>query len=449
MKNSNLLLVMLLLVLTMVVTACGGAAASPTAVPAAPTAATDMETEATMAPEMEATMAPEMEATMAPEATEASGDTGGTSDTTLLIWADEARASVLEPIVAGFEEEYGVNVEIQQLQFGDIRDQLGVAGPAGEGPDILLGAHDWMGQLVVNGLLAPIDLGGKQDLFVENAVSAMTYEGQLYGMPVQTENVALVRNTDLVPDAPATWDDLIAACEAIQDEVEVCFAQQQGDPYHFFPIQSSFGGRVFGTTADGSYDPEMVEIDSEGSLAAAEFFQQLIADGYVTAGTDGATAEGLFDNGQAAFMITGPWAVSRLTEAGVPFEFSAIPAGTEPAAPFLGVQGFMVSAFSEDPILAQTFLTEYIATDEVMTELVSADPRPSAYISVRETQDDPILAAFGEAGAAGLPMPSIPEMGSVWSSWGDALTLIQTGGETADTAFTNAAEQIRTAIAGQ
>ena len=33
-----------------------------------------------------------------------------------------------------------------------------VAGPAGEGPDIIIGAHDWLGELVTNGLLAPIDL---------------------------------------------------------------------------------------------------------------------------------------------------------------------------------------------------------------------------------------------------------------------------------------------------
>ena len=32
--------------------------------------------------------------------------------------------------------------------------------------------------------------------------------------------------------------------------------------------------------------------------------------------------------------------------------------------------------------------------------------------------DDEILAGLGEAGAQGLPMPAIPEMGSVWSFWG-------------------------------
>lgn len=439
MKNRSLFLVVLLLVVSMIVTACGSAAT--------PTAETGGETVApTEAPAEEpmATEAPAEE----PMATEAPADTGD-GDVGLLIWADNLRAEGFGTLITDFEEEYGVNVEVQVLQFGDIRDQLGVAGPAGEGPDILIGAHDWLGQLVVNGLLAPVDLGDKAELFLPNSLDAMSYNGQLYGLPVQTENVALVRNTALVPDAPATWDDLKAACDAIADEIEVCLAQQQGDPYHFFGIQTSFGGRVFGTNADGSYNPDAVEMDSEGSLAAAEFFQSMVDDGYVVAGTDGSTAEGLFDNSQAAFMITGPWALNRLKEVGVPYAFSPIPAGTEPGAPFLGVQGFMVSAFSEDPILAQTFLTEYLATDEAMTSLIAGDPRPSAFISVRETQDDPDLAAFGAAGEAALPMPSIPEMGSVWSAWGDALTLIQTGGETADTAFKNAAEQIRTSIAGE
>ena len=33
--------------------------------------------------------------------------------------------------------------------------------------------------------------------------------------------------------------------------------------------------------------------------------------------------------------------------------------------PFLGVQGFMVSAFAKDPLLPQIFLTDFVATEEV------------------------------------------------------------------------------------
>src|SRR5690554_5334235 len=77
---------------------------------------------------------------------------------TLLIWADEVRSKVLLEIADTFQSEYGIPVRIQELGFGDIRDTMNVAAPAGEGPDILIGAHDWLGQMVTNGLLEPIDL---------------------------------------------------------------------------------------------------------------------------------------------------------------------------------------------------------------------------------------------------------------------------------------------------
>ncbi len=36
----------------------------------------------------------------------------------------------------------------------------------------------------------------------------MSYEGQLYGVPYAIENIALLRNIDLVPEAPATFEEL-------------------------------------------------------------------------------------------------------------------------------------------------------------------------------------------------------------------------------------------------
>jgi maltose/maltodextrin transport system substrate-binding protein/arabinogalactan oligomer/maltooligosaccharide transport system substrate-binding protein len=44
-------------------------------------------------------------------------------------------------------------------------------------------------------------------------------------------------------------------------------------------------------------------------------------------------------------------------------------------------------------------------------------------------------------------MPAIPEMSSVWTAWGDAITLVAQGQVTAEEAFTTAGEQIRTLIA--
>lgn len=372
---------------------------------------------------------------------------------TLLIWADETRAAVIEELGASFEEEYGVTLEVQQLGFGDIRDQLRIAGPAGEGPDVIIGAHDWLGELVLNGLVAPIDLGDTAENFLPVTIQAFTYEGQLYGVPYALENIALYRNTDLVPEAPATWEEVRAISEEINsaDAETYGFIRQEGDPYHFYPIQTAFGGYVFGRDDEGNYNPEDVGIDNEGSVAALQWVTDMIDAGLIPTGLDGAAAEALFMEGKAGMYISGPWNLDRFTDAGVPIAVSPIPAaeeGGEPGAPFLGVQGFMISAFSEQPLLAQAFLTDFVASEEVQTAIASAEgARPSAYASVAEATENEFYAAFGEAGAAGQPMPAIPAMSAVWTDWGNAVTLAMQGEQTAEEAFTTAAETIRETIA--
>ncbi len=67
------------------------------------------------------------------------------------VWADDLRLEALEVVEPAFEEEYGVELLLEEVGFGDIRRLFLIAGPAGEGPDIIVGAHDWLGELVASG----------------------------------------------------------------------------------------------------------------------------------------------------------------------------------------------------------------------------------------------------------------------------------------------------------
>jgi maltose/maltodextrin transport system substrate-binding protein/arabinogalactan oligomer/maltooligosaccharide transport system substrate-binding protein len=368
----------------------------------------------------------------------------------LVIWVDDSRAPIIEELGVAFEEEFGVAVVVQELEFGDIRDQLKTAGPAGEGPDMIIGAHDWLGELAVNGLLAEIDVTDIADQFLPAAMDAFVYDGVQYGLPYAAENVAFVRNTDLVPEAPATWDDVRAISEQLvaDGEAQYGYIIQDNDPYHFFPVQTAFGGYVFGVTESG-YDAEDVGIDSEGAIAAATWLEGMVADGLMPTGVDYDVMHTLFGAGDAAMIITGPWAIPMIEESGVPFEVSGLPGGADGTTgkPFLGVQGFMISAFSENQILAEAFLFDYIATEETMASIYSSDPRPPAFLAVRESLEDEIMNGFVAAGAEGLAMPAIPEMSSVWSAWGGAMELVRTGELSGAEAFGDAGEQIRTLIA--
>lgn len=464
MKKNLWLMVSLFAVLMFVLAACGGGANETTnnggnevANNGGNEAAEEPTEEAAEEPteEMEEPteeVAEEPTEEVAAEATEAPTpaviDTGAEEfDTFITIWADDTRAPILAELAIPFQETYSVGLRVEQV--ADIRDQFVIAAPAGEGPDIILGAHDWLGQLVSSGLLAPVDLGEKESAFTELSLTGFTYDGQLYGMPYATENLAFFYNTDLVPEPPTTWDELVTMGTALQEAGEVTWGLAlTGTTYDAFPLQTAFGGYIFGRDANGNYNPNDIGIDSEGMIASGDWITENVASGFLSDNTDWDTAHTLFETGEVPFLMAGPWALDRIRTSGIPYAITNFPAAAQAGQPFAGVQGFMINALSENVLLAQAFLTEFVATDEVMTELFIAGNRPSAFITVLEATDDPDLAAFGEAGADAVLMPAIPEMGSVWGSWGDAFTLIIQGEQTAEEALTVGAAQIRELVAG-
>jgi arabinogalactan oligomer / maltooligosaccharide transport system substrate-binding protein len=315
-------------------------------------------------------------------------------DATLRIWADDTRSAILAPLAAAFLAEYNVEVIIEEV--ANIRDQFIIAAPAGEGPDITIIAHDQAGQLVASGLLAPIDLGAKAGDFVDIAVGAFTFGGQLYGMPYATENLAFFYNTDLVDTAPETWDELVVKGLELQDADMVDWGfVLSGTTYDAFPLMTSQGAYIFGRDDAGNWLPNDIGIGGEGMIAAGELMREWIDVGFMSTNTDWDTAHSLFETGEVPWLMAGPWALDRIRAAGVPYAIADFPDG---GAPFLGVQGFIVNALSENQLLAQAFLTEFVATPEIMYQLYEAGNRPPAYIPALELVTDEDMAAFGSAG---------------------------------------------------
>src|SRR5262249_26656448 len=121
--------------------------------------------------------------------------------------------------------------------------------------------------------------------------------------------------------------------------------------------------------------------------------------------------------------------------------------GSQAARPFVGVQGFMVSKLSKNALLAQAFVTEFLATDDVMESLYKAQFGIPAWLPTRAKVTNADIDAFSAQVAVGDPMPAIPEMGSVWSAAGNALSLIFQQKAAPDQAMKDAAKSIRDAIA--
>jgi maltose-binding protein MalE len=237
--------------------------------------------------------------------------------------------------------------------------------------------------------------------------------------------------------------------EALQAEGTATYGMGlSGTTYDAYPLMTAFGGYIFGKDEAGNWNPEDLGVDSPGMIAAGQWLQDAVADGFISDNPDWDTAHVLFETGEVPFLMAGPWALERIQDSGIPFAITNFPSAEQDGYPFSGVQIFIVNAFSENPLLAQAFLTEFVATEEVMTDLYVAGNRPSAFQPVLDATDDPYLLAFGKAGENATAMPAIPEMGSVWGSWNDAIVLILQGEQTPEEALTVAGEQIRALIGG-
>ncbi|MEV4642147.1 maltose ABC transporter substrate-binding protein [Actinoplanes sp. NPDC049548] len=370
----------------------------------------------------------------------------------LVIWGDDKRAAALKPFADRFGQENGVTVEVQAISK-DQQTTFVTASQQGSGPDVMVGAHDWIGNLVQNGAIDPVQLTAEQQQGIApNALKAVTFNGQTYGVPYATENLALIRNTKLAPEAPATVEDLVKTGQKLKAEKkasEILCLQvgQNGDAYHLYPFFTSAGGYLFGRAANGDYDKKDLGVGKPESIAA---FQKIAGlgekgDGALKRSITVENSIATFTAGKCAFLVSGPWAITDAKKAKIAYDISPVPgfAGGKPAQPFLGVQTFYVAAKGKNKALAQEFVTNYVTTPELAVALYQAEPRPPALTAAFDQVKgaDPDLAKFLDAGKNAVPLPAIPEMATIWDPFGKAESAV-VGGADPKTALTAAAKTI-------
>ncbi|MCT1366302.1 MULTISPECIES: maltose ABC transporter substrate-binding protein [unclassified Microbacterium] len=348
---------------------------------------------------------------------------GGDSGGTLTVWVDAERVDALQGAADAYQEKTGVTVKLVGKSVDDMKDDFIQQVPTGKGPDVVMGAHDWLGELSTNGVVAPIELGDSSEDYLPVALQAATYAGTVYMLPYAVENIAVLRNADLVPEPATSFDDMVSKGTFVVEQ------GAEGNPYHLYPFQTAFDAPVFGTDDSGSYDPTDLQLGSEGGFAFADWLGAQGAAGTLNTDIDGEIAKQQFLDGTAAFWLTGPWNVGAATDAGINVEIDPIPSPTgETASPFAGVKGFFVSAESKNKVAANDFLVNYLGTEDVQLELFRAGNVLPALTAAADTAaSDPIIAGFQAVGADAVPMPAIPAMGAVWQFWGVAEAAIING----------------------
>lgn len=378
-----------------------------------------------------------------------SSDNSNDAAATLTIWADDTRFTQVETIAQDFTAKTGVKVDVVQKSESDMDTEFTTQVPTGNGPDLIVMAHDKLGALVSNGVVAPVDLGEAKSQFADVAVKGVTYNGQTYGVPYAIESVALVRNNALTKDEPKTYDDMIASGKTAGKQYPFVIQMgAEGDPYHFYGFQTSFGAPVFNMNADGEYTSELA-MGGSGGTDYANWLKAQGDAGIISPSITADIAKQAFLDGQAPYMVTGPWNVTAFREAGMDVSVLPIPsAGTQAAQPFVGVQMFYQSAKSANPVAAKQFFN-YLATPEAQTQMQKLGGRASAMPSVAEASDDQDIKDFSKVAESGALAPAIPAMGSVWNFWGQTEANIVSGAEAPAEGWATMITNINNAIASK
>lgn len=364
---------------------------------------------------------------------------------TLVIWADDDRAEALRPFAEKFAERHGIHVEFDGAGTADDRryDFLS-AVRGGKGPDIFVGEHQFAGEFVAAGAVVPIALPDPVRAgFEPLSIRAGTYDGQLYLLPHGITTVMLYRNTELVPEAPATIEDLVATGRRLvvdgkASEVLGLPVGEGGDLEHVYPLYTSAGGYLFATKDDGTADPAQPGLGTPASVAA---FRRLAELGETGSGAlqrylDLGKISGTVTDGRVPMVALHPFVMELLRPLSrATWAASPVPgfAGGRPARPLVRVQGFYLSSAAKNKALAEQFLLEVATTVEVQMALYAAWPMVPALATAIDVvvRADPDMVAVLDVARTGELVPSIPQMRKVWTPFGKAEAAVVGGGDPA------------------
>ncbi len=362
-------------------------------------------------------------------------------DGELLIWLGTNRdEAALQTVVDTFTEELGVPVKVEVVD--PVPEKFQQAAATGDGPDILLFAHDRFGEWADSGLIAPLTPSQEvMDGIIPTGWDAVTIGGRVWGYPVGVEAVGLIYNKALVPTPPATFEEIGPTV----GDGKASIMWDYNNTYFTFPMMAADGGFAFEKGEDGNYVGTETGVNNEGAIKGASVLRKMIDDGVMPKGVDFGVMDAAMAKGDVGMVINGPWSWGGYKDAGIDFGVAPIPSvNGSPSKPFVGVFAFAINAASPNKDLAVELLENYILTDEGLSTWNEAGHLGAlADISLGEQQaSDPNVAATLANVAAGVPMPSNPEMGAFWAAMGPALSNITSGAQDVEAALSDAEKRI-------
>ena len=418
--NNRLRFASLLAGVAILAAACGGSSATT-----APTTAPE-----SMAPE---SMAPESMAPESPSAAPLSGE--------ITLWHSYGSGG---GETGAFQKALGailvanpdLKVNVVEQPFSDIFTKWNTDVAAGGGPDMFVAPNDNLFSQADAGVLLDLTsaLEGQLDGFNQVALDGSKVDlGQgpkFYMVPESLKAVALWYDKSKVTTPPTTLDALMAGVK----DGSITLGLNQ-NAYHSYGFSGAYGGTLMDDTgkciADQGGWADAFKYQADLKAAGAKFY------------TDGNALKQDFQTGKLNAVIDGPWQTADFVKAlGDNAAVAPIPAGSAPANPLTGTDGWYINPNSANTDLAVALALQLVDTASEQTMTSDAGHVPAA---PGVTINSPVVQGFADAAAAGFPRPQRAEFNNYWGPFGDGLNLVLDKGEDPTTVIANACKTMNEA----
>ena len=354
---------------------------------------------------------------------------------------------ILRDIIEEFMKEYP-GIKVKLVNRPQMKEAFKAAVMVGKGPDLLTWAHDWTGEFVEAGMRRPFDdylTDSIKSVYLRSALSAATYKGHIWGLPWAAETVALVCNLKMVPKPPKSFGELKEIMEKYYNPTKGSYGiSYQVDPYFVSAWVHAFGGFYYNDTTGE------VGVGNANTIRGFKFFTDNIAK-YMYREDVGHEAQlRLFVEGRTPCIVTGPWDIPKVKEAGIRFSVTPLPA-IDPKhvpKPYSGIKLIWMSKLAKErgtDKAAALFALWFTLNSKVistLTEKAGFVPVNKFVLSMPKIKAIPGVYGYSLAVATSIPMPKSPQMSKVWGPVADAINAVWTGKASVEEAFKLAQEEI-------
>ncbi len=228
-----------------------------------------------------------------------------------------ADQKVIDTFIA---ENAGVTVNMEAVEWGTCQDKSMQLAAAGDPPSIAYMGSRTLRQLAKNDLIVPVTFSPEEEaLYQPGVLSTVSTGGQYWGIPHAFSTKALYINCTVVEaagaecKAPATWADLVALAKTVTDNTDAAGIGIAGKDFDntmhmFLDFLYSNDGLVF----DASGAPAL---DSQATRETLQLYADLLP--YMQSGPtewERDQMKDLFNDGQIAMYVTGPWGKGQHAE---------------------------------------------------------------------------------------------------------------------------------------